>query len=257
MFEKLLSKLNASIFLLAVFISGNAFAITNVEGVRLKEEGNIFSGSVGASFEGRSGDKDTDERGFNFRLDATKEANNILTLYDKKLEKYNNTISSDEEYAHLRYTRKLMDVVSVEVFSQRETDRFLLMDLRALNGAGLRFNLHKNDQIWSANLGVGAYRTKEAFSDPTFDTETYNRYATYLSGKWAIIEGLGLSNTVYYQPRTSDFDDIYAFNSLELGATMVAHLKLSFKHKLSFDSKPLLDLPKTRREYGFELEWEF
>lgn len=247
-----------NIVIVSVLIFSDAlFAITNVEGVRLKEEGNVFAGSVGASFEGRSGDKDTEERGLNFRLDYTQDNNNILALFDRKLEKYNGITGSDEQYSHLRYTRKVMNRVSVEAYSQRQVDEFLLMDLRALNGGGLRFALHKSDKVWSANLGLGAYRTKEAFSDPLLETETYQRYATYLSGKWALKEGLGLSNTLYYQPRTNDIDDIYMFNAFELGMSVIANLKLSFKHKLSFDSKPLLDLPKTRREYGFELEWEF
>lgn len=250
-------KIRNTIFVIALLLSGNLFAITNIEGVRLKEEGNVFAGSVGASFEGRSGDKDTEERGLNFRLDYTQDKNNILALFDKKVEKYNGITGSDEQYSHLRYTRKVFNRVSVEAFSQRQVDEFLLMDLRALNGGGLRFALHKSDKVWSANLGMGAYRTKETFTDPLLQTETYHRYASYLSGQWALREGLGLSNTVYYQPRTTDIDDIYMFNSFEIGVSVISNLKLSFKHKLSLDSKPLLDLPKTRRQYGFELEWEF
>ena len=246
-----------SLLFFLVLYSLQLHAITNIESIRLVDPEDGLKGRIGVSLGGQSGDKEKERRSLNFRLDYTTGKNNVLAIYSSSFEKTNDATSSDEDFGHLRYTRGLTDVLSFEFFGQYQYDRFLLMEKRSLAGGGLRYLIERNERKWSFYCGLGAYHTREEFSDESIPSEHYERYNSYISGGWKITEGVVASNTLYYQPRTDDTSDVYAFNAFQLSIAMAASMKLNLNHLYAYDSEPLLDLAKVRSQYGFEVVWEF
>lgn len=239
------------------FVSMPAFSITNIESVRLYKPEDGLSGSIGINLSGESGDKEKDARQSSLRLDYTHAKHNYLGIVSVDFEEVNGRTSTDDRFAHLRYTYSVSHSTAIESYLQSEQDKFLTRDKRNLIGMGGRFLLEREDDRWSYFTGAGIYHTQEYYSNVGLDTEEYERFNFYLNGSWRIVEGISMSNTFYYQPRTNDIDDVYLLNAFLLAIDMAASLKLKFNHLYMYDSEPVLDLPKVTSRYSIEVAWQF
>lgn len=129
-------------------------------------------------------------------------------------------------FAHLRYNRKLTDPVSMEFFAQAQYNRLLLIELRVLGGAGLRYRLFKDasgkNRIYA---GTAYLYEKNQFTDETPE-RNWHRLSTYLSFTFRPWQGVTLANTTYFQPQLADWAN-YRF-STETRLDMPLGKKLSF-----------------------------
>ena len=123
-----------------------------------------------------------------------------------------NLIRSENEdfqngwFVHLRFNYKLSNLFRIEAFVQSQHNELLDVNLRNLIGAGLRLKVLSKDHLklyWG-----NAYMYEAEKSDIVGKRSYDHRHSTYLSATILALEDkISLINTIYYQPRYSDFSD--------------------------------------------------
>ncbi|MCI4669309.1 MAG: DUF481 domain-containing protein [Bacteroidia bacterium] len=151
----------------------------------------------------------------------------------------------NNRFAHLRYNYDFNPSLTLEAFSQIQTDEIQLIKNRILSGTGLRLMLIKND---TASLYLGAimmfeYEEEFKVSDEPMPTEIDiinrdPRASFYVSAAYAFTSYFNINHVTYYQPNVTDFSDFRI--SSESIVTVAVSKKVSFKTYLQFiyDSRP-------------------
>lgn len=150
----------------------------------------------------------------------------------------------NNRFAHFRYNYDINKKITLEAFTQIQTDEIQLIRNRSLTGTGLRFQLVKND---TASLYLGAimiYEYEEEFegaSGKPTEIDLINRdprASLYVSAAYAFTSYFTINHVTYYQPNVSDFRD-FRISSESIVSVSVSK-KVSFKTYLQFiyDSRP-------------------
>ncbi|MDG1570964.1 DUF481 domain-containing protein [Robiginitalea sp. M366] len=100
---------------------------------------------------------------------------------------------------HLRFNRKLSQLLRAEAFLQHQRNKLLVIDTRFLAGAGIRLKVLDGSYL-SAYLGQSAMYEIESSTD--FDQQSHNwRHNAYASLSFSPAGGkVVLTNTLYFQP---------------------------------------------------------
>ncbi len=125
----------------------------------------------------------------------------LLFLMDARFLRAGGTDFNNAGFAHLRYNRKLTDLLSMEFFAQAQYNRLLLVELRALGGGGLRYRLFKSasgkDRVY---VGAAYLYEHNQFTDETGDRD-WHRLSGYISFTFRPWAGVTLVSTTYFQPK--------------------------------------------------------
>lgn len=125
-------------------------------------------------------------------------ANYNIGVQDKK--KY-----LDDSFLHLRWTWMFYKLLGVEIFTQVQKNEFTLLNLRQLNGIGIRTELFKNnDHVLS--LGTGLMTDYEDILKLNQKTLTL-RSTSYISFVQNFSKSNQIAITSYFQPRITDASD--------------------------------------------------
>ncbi|MEM9067291.1 MAG: DUF481 domain-containing protein [Myxococcota bacterium] len=147
-------------------------------------------------------------------------------------------------FAHARWTANWHPRVASEVFAQAQYNAFLFLRLRALGGAGVRFNLI-DTEAFELHVATGYMLEREIFQEsqipndephPVFNTN--HRWTNYLTFAIRIDETLSLNNTIYVQPRFDEFSDYRVLEEAALTLKHASGLTLSLGISLRYDSDP-------------------
>jgi hypothetical protein len=144
-------------------------------------------------------------------------------------------------FEHLRYRYTMNRRITGEVFAQHELNERRRLLLRALTGAGPRFQLVDTGGF-RVGLGVAymiEYEALNAQSEIDADETVLNhRVSSYLTGSYEIDKNLLLVGTFYGQPRITDVADIRLL--LEAQVVVKVTDRLSFKNSFSmyYDREP-------------------
>lgn len=170
-------------------------------------------------------------------------------------------IKSDSEkftnsgFGHLRYNRKLGNVVRWELFTQIQYNSLTKIDQRILGGTGFRFKLtpYENARFY---FGVAYMYEYEKLLDP----ELYNkdhRASSYFSFTLTPTETVTMMSTLYVQPLLKDAQDYRLSNesSLVLGITKKLSLNAIFKY--AYDSRPPEGVPLSTYSFSNGIELQF
>ena len=136
--------------------------------------------------------------------------NNFLILktnYNKGFKDNKDFI--DNYFGHIRLTSMMSKRFGFEVFSQAEGDSFRALQLRQLNGTGIRLEII-SEKLFNINLGLGAMSDYEKIKNDRFSSSlTVARYTSYLS---FIKSFKNSKNRIvlmsYVQPRVTDTSDL-------------------------------------------------
>ena len=136
--------------------------------------------------------------------------NNFLILktnYNKGFKDNKDFI--DNYFGHIRLTSMISKRFGFEVFSQAEGDSFRALQLRQLNGTGIRLEII-SEKLFNINLGLGAMSDYEKIKNDRFSSSlTVARYTSYLS---FIKSFKNSKNRIvlmsYVQPRVTDTSDL-------------------------------------------------
>jgi len=209
------------VVLLAVALmlaSRGAAAQVNVEPIRqkLSQDGTTFQ--FHQSVKVRTGNTEGVELGSGLLVGGTLQPSLVYLSASGDYSRKNETTDVAKSFAHLRYNYKLADWVAAEAFAQLETDRFRRLRVRTLFGLGPRFILLSNRTI---NLAWGTAAmleiTQRNDAVPRADRDnTAMRWSNYVAVSLQPHRRISVGQTLYYQPRFSDFSDYWLLNVTSL-----------------------------------------
>lgn len=144
-------------------------------------------------------------------------------------------------FEHLRYRRTINCWLTGEVFGQHEYNEKRRLLLRALAGAGPKFQLVDTRRL-HVGLGVAYMLEYEQLNDASMidpgETSLGHRISSYLTGTYAIDERLLLVGTIYGQPRLTDAADVRSLLESQLVVKVSTHLSFTTSFSLFYDSEP-------------------
>ena len=180
-----------------------------------------------------------------------------LLLLDGKFLRAGNTDFSESAFAHLRSNYKLTGQIVTETYLQAQYNKLLLIELRALVGAGLRFRLLKSEdgeqRIYS---GLAYLYERNQFLEGIPD-RNWHRLSSYISFTFRPWEGIKLVNTTYYQPAISSFKNYRLATECRLDTPLGKRLTFFTDFTLSTDQSLPINAPTTTYSWLNGLAFKF
>ncbi len=163
-----------------------------------------------------------------------------LLLADYNILKSDNEDLSDNMFYHLRYNRKLGEVLRWEVFTQLQRNAVTNIKVRMLAGTGPRFKLHESKKVklFAATAAMYEYEREQGLLHQDF------RNTSYVSFTWLPTDVVTLLTTTYYQPLFSDITDFRIFNQLSLVVKATKHFAITTDWNYLFDNNPAAGVPR-------------
>jgi len=155
-------------------------------------------------------------------------------------------------FEHLRYRYTLTSRLLGEAFAQHTFDEFRRIELRVVAGAGPKYDFVQRAGV-SAAVGV-AYmleyeRVDDAYRD-SGDEQLVHRASSYLTGSYSLDDRVQLVETLYAQPRLTDFGDVRLLNDTSVVLKLTSKVSLTTSFNISYDSEP----PEPIDPAGVEIE---
>ena len=151
-------------------------------------------------------------------------------------------------FEHLRYRMTLTEAWSVEGFVQHEYDRWRRLKLRALTGAGGRFD-HKAGDRGHIAIGLAYMVQWEQLLDakPIDLQGVYieHRLSSYITGSLKLGDRAAVTLTCYAQPNIMKLEDIRGLFESSLNFSLTDRLGLRLTGWWAWDTAP----PSTVRGY--------
>ena len=159
-------------------------------------------------------------------------------------------------FGHLRFTKKLLSTLDIELFIQAGFNDFILIKDRKLIGLGFRKNIIKNGII-KAYLGVGIMRESEKYDLKKYPQALLTRQTNYLSTLYQINDNAGLNNILYFQPTLGDYNDFRLLLENEMFFRINDGLAVVVSINYRYDNKPHKNSKKTYLVVNNGFEFEF
>ncbi|WP_197052645.1 DUF481 domain-containing protein [Psychroserpens sp. Hel_I_66] len=181
-----------------------------------------------------------------------------LFVNDLNFQKIENNDLVNRGTQHLRYNRKLTDLVKWEAFAQAQYDAVSQIDFRGLLGTGPRFKLFKNDN-YRFYLGTLIMYEYEKASNVISDrTQNDVRGSAYLSFSLYPTETISIISTSYYQPKLDVFNDYRLSSNTSLLFEVFKNLAFKTTFNYFYDAVPVSsEIPKTQFELTNGLIYSF
>jgi hypothetical protein len=221
------------ISILPLFLSAQ---IVNIEAKRISADSAGWYGSLSAGMDINKFDKWI----LNLKADANiaylRKKHSVLFISNARMIKAGSTDFVNSAFQHVRYNYDLNAKITFEAFTQVQYNALLKVKNRMLLGMGPRWGLAegKTVKMYLGTLGMFEYEeintTKEIHRDM--------RISSYLSMTWFINKMCSFSNTNYYQPKITDFDDFRISSQSKLRFDFNKKLSFFFMYDGIYDSRP-------------------
>lgn len=154
---------------------------------------------------------------------------------------------NNQAFAHLRYNFDLSKSIALEAYSQTQWDEIQEIDIRMLNGAGLRFQLLQTDTA-SFYFGLSyMLEYEETSEDPeNITVNEHQRLSSYVSGQLGLNPFLNFNYVLYFQPRPAELADFRLSSNVGLSIRLTSKVNFTTSASLLFDSRPPITVPKTQ-----------
>jgi putative salt-induced outer membrane protein YdiY len=217
----------------------SAQAQVNIEQHRPRDEGTSVSLDAATSF--RSGNSDLFDVSAGGQVNHRSGAHTILALARVRYGKNDGNTYASSSFGHVRYTRWFVPRVGGEAFVQLERDRFTLLQVRSLIGAGGRIEVAHASHLYfyygsSLMLELENLDGSEVSIHPASSESV--RWSNYVSLRWEITDRATLSTTVYAQPRVDEFEDIRVLQDAALQIDITSTVSFRFVLRQRFDNRP-------------------
>ena len=235
---------NKSIFLIITFISHTlslSSQIVNVDSKRQSEEKGL-SGITEFTFDfNKSVQTDWEFSNITY-LQWDNEKWSVLLLNETNLDRAAGIDFSNDGYQHLRISKHLNKIYTIESYLQNQYDPVRDIKNRKLAGLGVRLKFIK-----SCFLGLSTFYEKEEITNETINDIRIN---SSLQIKFDFGKKLSLSTTTYYQPSTKNLKDSKSSNETILLINLNDRLSISNTLSTNYDTNPAKDIPNLI--YSFE-----
>jgi putative salt-induced outer membrane protein YdiY len=233
-----------------------AYAIVNIEQVKLDSNKESFSGELNISFSGASGVSDKSAVSLSSRMQWD-DTSTQFVIIKRDFEESSGVKSTDKSFMHYRYIRDAQAQFSWEAFTQIENDKFKLLKLRTLVGGGSRILIHKDEDTSLARIGLGAFSSREEYDDTASTIEEVVRANIYFTYHYRFTKGLRFNTTTYYQPDINDTEDYRALEQLSFEFDISKGLTYFVKLDSSYDNKPVQTISKHDTTYTSGIKFSF
>lgn len=235
------------LFLLFGFFNSIGFSQVNTEALRKYEIDDGFYHQLGLNFGLSSGNSNYFNLKSEYRTDL--KTNKFYSFLSANLEyrDANNKVIASKGFAHLRFTYYFSQFFEPELFSQLEYNKFILLNLRKLIGAGARFEIfdYTNDSIsnWKSYLylATGFMYEKEDYKLDLYNT-SYIRNTNYLTYGLKINPLVEFNSTSYFQIAISKLNDFRVLNQSGLKFSISKNFRFLFNINVRYDSEPLPEI---------------
>ena len=151
------------------------------------------------------------------------------------------TLITSRFLEHARYRYRFTEWLAGETFLQHEMDAFRRLRLRGLVGAGPRFTLWSTEAA-SLILGVAGmleYEQLRNDGEPDAGQERLDpRLSSYVMGRVKLMENMNLVETLYVQPRLTEWSDVRVLNETLLTVEPNERFIFSMGIVLTYDAAP-------------------
>ena len=230
-----------SLLIIQAPFSSSAQLIVNIESSRIQSDTTGWKGDVGTSFSFTKNVQQILNINASAHVQYKTQKDLYLLLANYSLLKGNNQQLTNNMFYHLRYNRKLNDVIRWEVFTHWQQNRVTNIDLRALFGTGPRFKVSGQNKF-RLYIGVLAMYEHEKDKDPPV---TFNdiRSDNYISATYKPNAVFDITTTTFYQPLFRKFSDYRILNQVSFNVKATKHLAISTNWDFSYDSFPAIGAP--------------
>ncbi len=238
-----------------MLLSSNAFAIVNIENIRVQKSEDGFSGQLDIDASLQSGNTDKNRIGLGSRLQWIRgnKTNFLVLNYD-----YGNSGGAtdiNKSFLHGRHITQQNEKWAWEGFGQLEQDEFKRLSIRALAGGGARRTLSEKTDKGAMYLGLGVfYSTEKLDDDSTFNLFRANTYFVF---KHAFNQNTHFISTTYYQPALSEPRDFRALQQAGLSVAINKTLDLRLSLDIAYDSQPPIGVESTDTSFRTGIEYRF
>jgi hypothetical protein len=189
-------------------------------------------------------------------LQYNSESNVYLFINDVNLQKIEDNSFVNRGTQHLRYKRKVSELIKFEAFAQSQYDAVSDIKFRGLLGIGPLFKLSKNKKI-RYYLGTLLMYEHEEVLDNSIEILRDLRGSTYFSCSLYPLNNLSIVSTTYYQPLLKQFSDFRISSETSIAFRIVENLAFKTTFIYNLDAGPIVNIPKTQYELTNGLIYSF
>jgi len=231
--------------LLAVLLPARLHAQVDIESLRRGGATEGVTGAIGGDLTLKTGNTELVQTDLHARVDWVRGPTTTLFVSEGGVGLLKNKNFSSSGLVHLRRTRWIAGRVAPEAYAQTNYDHAVLLDFRAVVGAGLRLRFDRGD--WG-DLGAGAsvmweHERLDLPPDAVHDDRTSRlRNSTFVTLRLVGGESLVVTSTAYLQPALDDLGDLRILENLGIAASLTERLALTVTFDLRYDSGPPDDI---------------
>ncbi|WP_157580514.1 DUF481 domain-containing protein [Segetibacter koreensis] len=242
------------LFLITSFTAG-AQLIVNVENSRIQSDTTGWKGDVGTAFSFTQNVQQLLSVSGAMHLQYKTQKNLYLLIANYNLLKANQQNFSNNMFYHLRYNRKLSELVRWEAFTQWQQNSVTNIDLRALFGTGPRFRV-LDSKVFKFYAGTLVMYEHERDKNPKiiYNDMRGDDYVTFTYKPNAVFD---MTTTTFYQPLFRAPKDFRILNQVTFSIKATKHLSLTTSWDYSYDASPAVGTPNINYVIGNGINYTF
>ena len=159
-------------------------------------------------------------------------------------------------FGHLRFTKRIIPDLDIELFFQAGFNDFILIKDRKLFGSGVRKNIIKKETIKSF-LGIGFMQEREVYDLKHNSEENLLRQTSYSTILYQISDDIYINNILYFQPSIRSMNDFRLLSENELQFKINNVFRVNININYRFDNEPHGDSKKSYFQINNGFEFDF
>ena len=251
-----MKRLIISILMAGFFCANTNAQIINVENSRIHTDTVGWAGELGVQLSFTKNTQEVLLAQLNAHLQYKTEKDLFLILGNYGFLSGASVNLINNSFMHLRYNRKLNDVLRIEAFTQILQNPVNLIDYRILTGAGPRFKLSdsKKLKLYAASLVMHEYE-RELDSVKTIHNDIRN--SSYVS--FSLLPGsqTELINTIFYQPLFTSISDFRILDQMKFSVKTGKKFAVTLNLNYLYDNAPPLGVPRINYTFSTGLDYKF
>jgi hypothetical protein len=244
-----------------ILLTTTAFAQVNIESFRNSATNSGFFGESKGNVAFQHGNVNSQNYEILNALHFKHNIHHLLLKTSLNLGYQDKTQYRNNAFVHFRYTIMLHDTIGYEVFTQTQYDEFKDLELRQLNGAGIRLEkTFSKEKPLQLAIGTGIMSDHEQLP---YETTTHARSTSYLSisKSFTTDNSSFISAVTYYQPLLFNHKDYRVNTEINLRTSIINKKEYQIGLNTSFvylyDTVPAIKIEKADLLFktGLAVNW--
>ena len=225
--------------MIILLISNVCFSQVNIETIRNKNKDKSIWGEVKGGLELQRGNVDITAFDADVLVHLKKEKHHTFLQTKASQGRQSGSKFKNNSFAHVRWTWMYWKYLGLELFTQIQQDEFKALNIRQLNGFGLRSEIFQLKNL-SLSIGTGVMSDHEVLSNNT--QSTVFRSTSYITSAKSFDESNKnlILLTIYYQPLFNNHKDYRINLEANVRTILISSWNISIDNSINFmyDTKP-------------------